>query len=282
MKKITIFLMIFAKFGVYFIFSQDIKDSPYPWLSSYNIKESIYYRILPPSGFKRTEEEPSSFGFWLRFLPLKPGNPPVYLFDGRKKANQDAHFAIIDIDTGKKDLQQCADAVIRLRAEYLWYKGLYNEIHFNFLSGFTFYYERWMEGFRPEVLGNKVFEEKKEGFYNSYKSFRKYLDNLFKYANTYSLSKEMVKVEIKDMKIGDVFICERGAGRFCHAVMVVDMVINNKGEKKFLLAQSFMPAQDIHILRNFQGSDPWYGTSFGEELKTPEWTFSKDELKRFK
>lgn len=37
------------------------------------------------------------------------------------------------------------------------------------------------------------------------------------------------------------------------------MAENNKGEKIYLLAQGFMPAQDIHVLVNFVDTDlsPW-------------------------
>ncbi|MEA3450960.1 MAG: DUF4846 domain-containing protein, partial [Bacteroidota bacterium] len=69
-----------------------------------------------------------------------------------------------------------------------------------------------------------------------------------------------------------------------HSVMVVDMAENIKtGEKIFLIVQSFMPAQSIHILKNFNNSslNPWYSLNFGEKLYTPEWTFTKDDLLRF-
>ncbi len=54
-------------------------------------------------------------------------------------------------------------------------------------------------------------------------------------------------------------------------------------KKIFLLAQSYMPAQDIHILRNPDDEDlsPWYSVDFGEKLHTPEWIFTKKELCRF-
>lgn len=52
----------------------------------------------------------------------------------------------------------------------------------------------------------------------------------------------------------------------------------------FLLAQSFMPAQDIHILKNpISGNlSPWYKLEETKSLVTPEWTFTYSNLKRFK
>jgi len=97
-----------------------VRQSDYPWLSQASGTETLASRISAPPGFERESVTPGSFEDWLRNLPLKKGRPPVQLYNGRPKANQNAHAAVVDIDTGNKDLQQCADAVIRLRAEYLY------------------------------------------------------------------------------------------------------------------------------------------------------------------
>ena len=59
--------------------------------------------------------------------------------------------------------------------------------------------------------------------------------------------------------------------------------LNENNEKIFLLAQSYMPAQDIHILNNPENKDlsPWYDLRDTDRLYTPEWTFDKTSLKRF-
>jgi Domain of unknown function (4846) len=101
------------------------------------------------------------------------------------------------------------------------------------------------------------------------------------YAGTLSLSKELKSKQVKDLSIGDVFIQGGSPG---HAVIVVDVAIKgSNGEKVFLLAQSYMPAQEIHVLVNPNdgGFSPWYSADFGEELVTPEWTFKRDMLKQF-
>jgi hypothetical protein len=261
----------------------DCATTKYSWLKEYDESNSIAKRISSPKGYVRIEVEKGSFVEWLRNLPLKKDGTLVYLYDGMKKANQDAHFAVVDIDTGKCNLQQCADAVIRLRAEYLYSNGNYKAIHFNFTNGQRVDFTKWSQGFKPVEAGNKIEWRKSAENGKSYESFRKYLDTVFIYAGSYSLSKELEKVgNIKEMKIGDIFIKGGFPG---HAVIIVDMAVNKKtGKKIFLLAQSYMPAQDIHILKNPAKNDydPWYDLDFGKELKTPEWTFKAGELMRFR
>ena len=107
------------------------------------------------------------------------------------------------------------------------------------------------------------------------------MDQVFAYANTSSLHDEMVSVPIDDMRSGDVFI-QKGTP-YGHAVIVVDMAESDSGEKLFLLAQSYMPAQEIQILvnRNNRSISPWYELR-NEPIVTPEWTFEPSDLRRFK
>jgi hypothetical protein len=204
----------------------------------------------------------------------------VKYYNGSVKT-RDVYEAVVDLDVGDRDLQQCADAVIRLRAEYLYGKGLYDRIHFNFTSGFKADYATWRRGNRIAVEGNKAYWVKRTGPSDDYSSFRQYLDMVFAYAGTLSLAGEMKNVPLEDMRIGDVFLKGEDPG---HCVIVVDMAENRStGEKLFMLAQSYMPAQDIHILKNPRNEEisPWYPLNFGETLITPEWSFNKNQLVRF-
>ena len=188
----------------------------------------------------------------------------------------------MDIDIGKRDLQQCADAVMRLKAEYHFSKKEYNKIHFNYTSGDRVSFDDWRKGRKPQVKGNKVtFTRKQDNVNNSYSNFKKYMTQIFNYAGTASLSKELKSIAINDLKIGDVFIQGGFPG---HAVLVIDLAENNRGERIFLLAQSYMPAQDIQILQNPMNDSisPWYANQFTGTLITPEWRFEKGDLKRFK
>jgi hypothetical protein len=67
-------------------------------------------------------------------------------------------------------------------------------------------------------------------------------------------------------------------------VLVADMAENAAtGEKHFLLVQSYMPAQEMHVLKNPKSEDgsPWYKTDFGDQLVTPEWLFPRTALRRW-
>lgn len=254
----------------------------YSWQSNYDIKSAIVNRIAVPKGFKRVEVKSNSFGDWLRFLPLKPGNPDVHLYNGELKRYQSGHAAVLDIDVGSTDIQQCADAVMRMRSEYLYSIKDYENLHFNFTSGHSIGFKKWSEGYRTVIKGNSVTWSKNAAKDDSYKTFRSYNNTIFNYAGTSSLSKELKKVkDVKDVEIGDVFILGGFPG---HAVLVVDVCVNETtGEKLFLIQQSYMPAQEIHILKNLNNSSisPWYSTNFTGDLETPEWTFSKDQLMRW-
>ena len=253
----------------------------YAWLEAHTPAESLEQRIKPPSGFERAPAGAGSFGEWLRGLPLKKGRPPVHLHDGRPKRNQEAHWAVVDLDPGAKDLQQCADAVIRLRAEYLFSAGRAGDVSFRFTSGDPAPFSKWADGFRPVVRGGDVTWKRSSAADASHASFRRYLDTVFTYAGSASLSQELSPAgDPRGVEIGDVFIQGGFPG---HAVMVVDVAVHPRTKaRRFLLAQSYMPAQDVHVLRNPADDDsPWYGVEFGDTLVTPEWTFRRTDLRRF-
>lgn len=245
--------------------------------------ETTVAAIPTPTGFQRVKAGSDSFGAWLRRLPLKPVGTPVRLFNGSLKSNQNAHYAVVHLDVGSEDLQQCADAVMRLRAEYLYNSRRYSDIHFNFTSGHRVDFARWVRGERPIIQGKKVNWQRGSTPDSSYASLRKYLTLVFRYAGSASLSQELRPVvNLSDIRIGDVWIKGGYPG---HAVLVMDMATHPQtGEKLFLLAQSYMPAQDIHILQNPSNPaiSPWYSAANNSGIvRTPEWIFATNQLMRF-
>lgn len=275
MVRLSVFSVI-----AFFACNPLLASPEFSW--KYDSSESISQRIEVPRGFQRVPVTKGSFAEWLRFLPVKTGRPPVMLFNGQQKGNQDAHHMVIDVDVGKLDLQQCADAIMRLRAEYLYSIRAYSQIQFSFTSGDVARYADWRAGYRPIISGNHVLFRKTRNPDSSYEAFRSYLNKVFEYAGSYSLSKEMISVNRKSLQIGDVFIQGAFPG---HAVLVVDLAENPSTKQRvYLLLQSYMPAQEMHILRNPEdtGLSPWYDASVPSTLETPEWTFRAKDLKRFK
>ena len=244
-------------------------------------EKSIVDRFPTPEGFERVALESNSFGNYLRSLPLKPKNSPVLYYNGQQKLNANVYSAVIDLPIGKRDLHQCADAIMRLRAEYLWENKQYDKIHFNFTNGFQVDYLEWSKGRRIIIDGNKTYWDDGSSVASTdYNSFWDYLELIFSYAGTASLEKEMKPIEISAMQIGDVLIQGGYPG---HAVIVVDMCENKKtGQKKYLLAQSYMPAQELQILKNpkYRDGNSWYDLE-NDVIQTPEWIFSGDDGRRF-
>lgn len=235
----------------------------YAWLKQTDARnaDTLAQRIAPPPGFRRVAVAHDSWAAWLRGLPMKPKGAPVLLHTGARKWRQDVQVAVIDIDVGKRDLQQCADAIMRLRGEWLFAAGRKREIGFNYTDG---------------KRRNFTSRRRKD-----YASFRKYMTLVFAYAGTYSLERELQSVAPSDMQIGDVFIKGGFPG---HAVLVSDMVEHERtGERRFLLIQSFMPAQEMHVLKDpaDPSGSPWYPVDFSGGLVTPEWTFSEKALRRW-
>ena len=253
----------------------------YSWLTNYNYQEALINVVNTPIGYERTKSIKNSFAAWLQHLPIKTNDNIVYLYDGNKKRNQNAQFKVVNIDVGDKDLQQCADAVMRLRAEYLFANNQQAKIKFNYTNGVSIPFSKWSSGYFPKLQGNKVVWVAAQNN-TSYASFKKYIYNIFTYAGTSSLSKELQPVELNELQIGDVFIYGGFPG---HAVIVVDVAVNKTtGDKCFMIAQSYMPAQNIHVLKNPKNVDisPWYSVSACKnQIITPEWTFETDQLKRF-
>jgi Domain of unknown function (4846) len=225
--------------------------------------KQLAYRLLlqdipPPAGFTRRSVGKGSFAEWLRQVNLKKNNT-VYLFNGLPKTNQQAQFAVLDIPVGNKNLQQCADAVMRLRAEYLYSAGRYNEIVF---------YDNLNRAYRFDAANYKT-------------GFESYLEKVYTWCGTLSLDKQLKIISnYADVQPGDVFIHGGSPG---HAVIVMDVAVNLSGEQVFLLAQSYMPAQDIHILKNpaDEKQSPWYSLPANGPLQTPEWIFKQGERKRW-
>jgi hypothetical protein len=213
------------------------------------VADNVTTRFKTPDGYQLVKNEPGSFAAYLQGLPLKPAGTHTKTYTGTIAATDPYTAAVVDISVGTEDLQQCADAVMRLRGEYLYQQKRFNEISFKFESGFKCDYKHYAEGYRYHN-GQWLLKAKPD---YGYTAFMHYMNLVFAYAGTLSLEKELKKVNVADeLKAGDVFIRGGSPG---HCFIVMAVAESPARKKIFLLAQSFMPAQNIQIL---QGNSTWF------------------------
>lgn len=236
----------------------------YPWFSKMTESTTLVKQTPVPDGFKRMKSQSGSFADWLQHLPLKKEGTKVYYYNDDEKYTQEIHEAIIDIDIPNKDIQSSEDAIIRLRSEYLFSKKLFDKIKYQTTNNEIIAFSNFLKEEKP-----------------SYIKFKKFLEIAAKPISNTSLSDELEYILLGEMQIGDIFI---QGGKPGHAAIILDMAINDGNQKVFLLAQSFIPTQDIHILKNLNQYDffgAWFPMNFGTTLYTPEWEFSMNDLRRF-
>ena len=222
-----------------------------------NPPQAATIAVIPvPVGYHRIAINNNGFGQWLRKLPLRKDNI-LRLYDGRQKPNQSLHYAILDVPYTRDPLQQCADAVMRMRAEYIY--ATKSQTNIAFLHQHGKYLTCPSNCTRPQL--------------------ERYLQNVFNWCGTYNLAAQLKPIPIQQMLPGDVLV---KAGAPGHAMLVADVAENSKGEKVFLLMQSFIPAQEIHLVKNpfHVNYSPWYSAS-DSMIYTPGWYFKSTDLKRW-
>ena len=232
--------------------------------------KSIKTHFKIPKIAKDYERSADAFAEWLVSHPLKKEDIVRY-HNGQIKYNgrNDVFAAVFDYDIGRLDLHQCADASMYLWASYNYSNGpeFYDRLRFTGADGTVYDYTEWLK--------NKDREDNCD-------NFRRWMDLVWSYANSWSISEyDMYTVPIWDIQAGDVFVVGGFPG---HAVSVVDVITDKEtGHKMFMLAQSFMPAQDNHILKNPETDYVWYELkSFMTHVRTPQYTFHINDLKRWR
>ncbi len=271
------FLLLFAFQG---IFSQVIETTE-PLIIDES-KSTIITRFTPPKGYFWEKNSPGSFSEFMVNFPLHPKNFPVRDFNAVPITRQYNHVAILKIDVGDKDLQQCADAWIRLYSEYLWAQKRFDEITFEFTSGQLFSWNDYKKGLRTQEIKKRVRFVRTGKTDDSYENFRKYLNIIFRYAGTISLDRQSVSlIQNSQIQPGDFIIKPGSPG---HSVIIVGVARNYSGKRLYLLAESFMPAQDIHILVNRKKPQlsPWYELDLkAPKTVTAKYIFKPTSIKRF-
>jgi hypothetical protein len=215
--------------------------------------ETVHEAFPPPPGAHRLEE--SAFGAWLGELPLLPKGAPVVTWDGREVAMPAAR--VVDLPLPDRDVQQCADSILRLRAT--WERSFGRSPAFHYTSGDLSSWASWAAGTRPRVGKKVTFEPHAAAPDASDASFEAWLLDLFTYAGTRSLPLDTVP-EVEP-HAGDVVVSPGSPG---HAVILLDVATD--GTHTWVLAgQGYMPAMSFHVVSGPAGG--WYPVA-GDTLPT--------------
>lgn len=259
MRSFIIFPVLFLSCGS---FSTDEMVSPIK-----NLQQS--------ATIQQKKFDENSWPYFLQHLRIV--DSPIVDYTGKPVAWQQKHVGIIPYDVGKSDLQQCADALMRLRAEYLFNQKRYTEIGFHFVSGNYYSWEDYCKGLRPVAKANSIRFIKSAASEKTHESLRRYLDIVYAYASTISLAKEL-KPAI-GFEIGTIVIHPGNPG---HCFIIIDEKTNGNGEKLYKLAEGYTPAQSIYVLRNLHGDgmSPWYPLKKGV-IETASYRFDEYSLGSF-
>jgi hypothetical protein len=240
----------------------DDRDFPKP-------DSSLEERFPAPPGYKRVAVEAGSFAEWLRGLPMAPEGTPAKSFDGSEtlSAEDDYLAGVVAIDTGTADLQQSSDVIIRLHAEYLWSRGEKDAISYLSATKLSMPLSRWAKGQRLLPNGPNVFwVVKGKPAEVDHAEFRRYLDAVFNWANSTSLSARSTPVaDAKDLVAGDFFLQTVEPN---HVAVVLDVAEKQSGERVALLGQARNPAESVHVVRPGKAT-PWFSVRPPVPVLTP-------------
>ena len=212
---------------------------------------------VPPGAVRATAE---AWGESLRSLPLYPVDREVMSYRGDALAMPAARVVELPLVAG--DLQQCADSILRLRAE--WERKQGREPAYHYTSGYLSRWSDWKAGKRPVVSGSKVSLGGGGKTGDTEANWTGWLTNLFMYAGTRSLGRDTVAppgAPVAGAQVGDLLVTPGSPG---HAVLIVD-VARGEGHTWVLVGQGFMPAQDFHVVRG--PASGWFEVA-GDTLPT--------------
>jgi hypothetical protein len=200
----------------------------YPWVLPARARlETVHDRFTVPAGCRRISYARGSFADWVQHLPLQPAGATALDFRGEAIASRMLALALVDMDVlpRGKDLQQCADYALRLGYEYLA----------RFQPGIP---RRWrLQSGKPYRFTPSPARRVKD------------LIHLFQWLGTFGLKAYYPAVSSpRPYQPGDILV-GNSTGAIGHAVVVHDVIECAGAERRYLVSQSWIPAQTPHIPR---------------------------------
>jgi hypothetical protein len=238
--------------------------------------DTVRERFAPPAGFVSDVAGAGSFGAYLQALPLLPSGTPVRTFSGALAYAPWAQ-AVVDLSVGTRDLQQCADSAIRLRAEWLRASSSSstNPVRpvFHATSGDPIPYARYVAGERAFAQKNRLGWRPGARAGDDDEVWAAWLETVFLYAGSLSLAKDTTPLT-GPIAAGDLLVLGGSPG---HVLVILDVARADDGREQWLIGQGFMPAQSFHVIG-------WYAPDADGTLTVPSWKspFTRAARRRFR
>ncbi len=243
----------------------------YPWIK--NASEGrpvaqmlLRQRFVNPPGYQRIAVSPETFGEWLRFLPLAAPGTTVTDASGKTSIVSLGGFAaaVMAIDM---HAEESADALLRLHAEWQFYKGGSSTINYASNSGKMMPFSRWLSGER--IVTKKqdwhwVFKAPAASS-PSYADLRSFLDAAYQWTDPRALAIQGRILDSTDVAPGDYFV---HSGKDPALVIVLDVAKNAKGEPAMLLGHVAAPHQNMYVMQASKDG-AWFMPHADREIAVP-------------
>ena len=243
----------------------------YPWLKNSKdarpkVESILRQRFVDPRDYQRIAVDPETLGEWLRFLPLAAAGTEVTDGNGKTAIVTLAGFAaaVVAIDL---HAEESADALLRLHAEWRFYKGDRATISYASNSGRLMPFSRWMAGERI-VMKKQDWDwaVKAQPIANpSYADLRNFLDAAYQWTDPRALAIQGRVLDSTDVAPGDYFV---HAGKDPTLVIVLDVAKNAAGEPAMLLGHVAAPRQNMYVMRATKDS-AWFMPRPNQEIAVP-------------
>ena len=228
----------------------------HPFADPSNLARTLCGAFPSPPGFERVKAADGSFADWLRHLPLRPigTQPKTYLGETTVwKASEVA--AVIDLDLIGK-IQDCATSAVRLWVEYLVNHGKEKTLSVTMNQRKVLSWAGFMRGCLPSYNG----ETRKLSVTCGHRrpsvstaqaraaSIRKYVRHAMRWTNSSTLARHLRRATKAETGPGTVILQPGSSGGVGHASIIVDKAVNTDGDRLYLVANGFLPAQDMLIV----------------------------------
>ncbi len=258
------------------VYISPLATEHYPWCTQPDRYEPLAARFPAPPGFERVPVADRSWGQWLRHLPMLPAGAPVRSQSGAILLDGDSPSLAGVVDMDVRENQECADVILRLRAEYLRWAGREDEIVFNLTGSGAISWPEWRRGMRPRLQGDTLAFHRSAKPDASRESFDRYLAWVFAWCGTISPAEDGHTAAFEELAVGDYLAHDGSPG---HAVLLVDLARDSSRKAVGLVLQGFMPAQTPHLVAGDRGA--WHGLASGRPVEVPWGRFDWADLRRF-